>query len=268
MKKRMKPLIAALLLLPLLSACRQPEIENLLVFDPSMATTAPTAAPVIQQVPVDPPVTDWDAELNPAQEEDINPEGQYVPGLGPQPGYVFAGATPMPLNPIDMPTPTPRPKLTFTYREYDVTRMGISFSAPDNWEVDDSVDGIILLQQPEADVLDNYRAFLSIEIRATNATLSKAEMRTQLKGILETLRGGYVTWEQKVEAERTLMQKTGFYNDYRGVMMDGTIVRGRVQVASVNKKTVTVHISCPGGFNEDFMGGVYTKLRNTLKETR
>jgi len=267
MKKIILPLITALILLLLLSACKQPEVENLIVFDPSMATIAPTATPAPA---TEVPVTDWDAETNPADEEDINPPvsgGPGIPGVGPQAGYAFAGATPMPLNPIDMPTPTPRPKLTFNYREYDVTRMGIIFSAPDNWIVDDSVDGILLLYQPDTDILDNYRAVLSIEVRAAS-TLNKAEMRNQLKGILETLRGGYVTWEQKVEAERTLIGKTGYYNDYRGVMLDGTIVRGRVHVASINRRTFTVHLSCPGGFNEDFMGGVYTKLRNTLKETK
>ena len=56
---------------------------------------------------------------NPASEEDNG----YTAASGAYNANgerVYAGATPIPIDPIDMPTPTPRPELTFTYGEYNV----------------------------------------------------------------------------------------------------------------------------------------------------
>ena len=256
-------LILAAALLASLSACQKPPVIPDLDIAGSGGQIIGASNPTLPPDPTDPPFTDWDNEEDPLLEEDAD-----VPNDTQVSVPRYAGATPMPLDPIDMPTPTPRPKLTFSYQIYDVTRLGISFEGPAGWEQDDSADGIVTLRQPEREILDNYRAFLSIEVRSVGSTLTRNDMRTQVNGIFDTLRSEYITWEPKVAAERTLFGQPGMYNDYRGILPDGTIVRGRVHVCSINKKTVTVHLSCPAGFNEDYMGNVYVKMRATLKETK
>ena len=40
---------------------------------------------------------------------------------------IYAGATPVPIDPVDLPTATPKPELTFTYDWYTASKLGISF---------------------------------------------------------------------------------------------------------------------------------------------
>jgi hypothetical protein len=47
-------------------------------------------------------------------------------------------------------------------------------------------------------------------------------------------------------------------------MFDGTIVRGRVHMALLDGRLLTMHVSCPGWYNTDYMT-VYTHIRDTLK---
>jgi len=270
MKKRLLSVIMALLLMGALSSCKEPDLPDGTMLAGSNNTIISNISTPLPEMTAQPkaPAINFDDSDDPFNEEDFDDTGLVGSNGNAVPVSLYAGATPMPLDPIDMPTPTPPPKLTFTYQTYEITRMGISFSAPVGWEIDDSVDGTIILSQPLHSVLDNYRAYLSIEIRSVGSTLTKAEMRSRLTGTLDTIRGEFVSWENKQAADRTLFGQPGLYNDYRGVMLDGTIVRGRVHVACVSKKAVIVHLSCPGNFNEDYMGGVYAKLRSTLKETK
>lgn len=276
MKRKIGLALMALVILAVLSACqpRQPELEGLQTAQQGQIiyqtpTTPPTQPPQSPDTADEPEETDWDSVNNPQEEEGITPDTLALADANVQTTqWPYAGATPMPLDPIDMPTPTPRPKLAFTYQTVEAANLGITFDAPLGWVRDDSQDSSIILWEPESEIKDNYRAFLSIEVRSTGSTLSKSEMKNLVGGIFDTLGAGYDKWEPKVAADRTLMGEAGMYNDYRGVMMDGTIVRGRVHVASVNKKTVTVHLSCPAGFNQDYMDNVYVKLRATLKELK
>ena len=62
------------------------------------------------------------------------------------------------------------------------------------------------------------------------------------------------------------VKKDGYYANYRGVYYDGTIVRGRVMVALLdNRQIITLHMTCPGWFNESYMN-VVAHFRDTVKQ--
>ena len=66
---------------------------------------------------------------DPASEED---NGSYASGAAYN-DYgqaIYAGATPIPLDPIDMPTPTPKPVLTFSYGIVAADKLRLNFEAP------------------------------------------------------------------------------------------------------------------------------------------
>ena len=104
-----------------------PEADGSIQRDPMTITEAPTSAPTAD------PWQDYD----PASEEDTdsynyNPEGSYDE-YGNQ---LYAGASPIPLDPIDMPTPTPKPVLPFSYGDVDASNIGLTFQAPVGWGIE------------------------------------------------------------------------------------------------------------------------------------
>lgn len=276
MKRRIALGLLALLLLAVLSACGQSQgklPDDTQVAQPGQQVFKdnPSANPPPESLPVEDltePEMDPDQEQAAAlNEEDVMGELGYEEGALIAVNTSFAGATPMPLDPIDMPTPTPREKLQFAYNTYEVARLGISFDGPVGWETDEAVENTVVLLEPEFQIRDNYRAYLMIEVKGTGSTPSKAEMRNQVLGILKTMSDEYAEWRNTNTADRTLMDEDGVYADYRGVQTDGTIVRGRIHIASKDKKLITVHMSCPAEYNEDYTQGMYVKFRNTLKFT-
>ena len=73
--------------------------------DPLNVTEEPTAEPTPTLVPAD--FYDTDDDYDPASEEDDN--AYLADGVYDERGLsVYAGTTPIPIDPVDMPTPTPR----------------------------------------------------------------------------------------------------------------------------------------------------------------
>ena len=200
---------------------------------------------------------------DPSAEEDIGTA--YVPGAvyDDYGNTLYAGATPIPLDPVDMPTPTPRPELTFGYTEIVLDSMGIKFEAPQGWMMDNTTPGTVVLMDPQS--YDNYNANMTVTISSVPATYRLADVKEELRNYLETMGKGFSTWKTYESAARTLMGKDGYYNNYRGEMADGTVVRGRVMVALLDgNRIMIVHMAAPGWFNESYMG-VVAHFRDTLK---
>lgn len=198
---------------------------------------------------------------DPASEED---RGGYSAG-SPMDAYgntLYAGTTPIPLDPIDKPTPTPRPEKSFTYAETAASRIGIKFEAPVGWYADETVENTFIIRDPET--LDDYQAFMSVEVSPVAGTYKLADVKTDVKALLSELgQYNYEEWDVTSTSARTLFKKDGYYADYRGVMYNGTIVRGRVHIALLDgNKIVTVHLSCPGWYNTSYQK-VYQRFRET-----
>ena len=197
---------------------------------------------------------------NPASEED----GAAVAAAAPV-NRIYAGATPIPIDPIDMPTPTPRPELTFTFGEYVSTKLGLTFKSAVGYEINENISGKYILTEPAAAVKDNYPCTITLEVSGITKTYSANDLKNDLARFLENEGASYTTWETYKAASKKLMNGTGYYNNYRGVLADGTIVRGRVHMAIISDtQRLTLHISCPGWYNSSYMK-IYDAIHSSIK---
>lgn len=267
MKKKL--LISGLLLLTvlLLTGCGSGQPQ---------ATTTPEAPSIYTQAPAMaiPTMVPLPEGIDPSAEEDTDAEyidpaltgQQAAPMATEAPSSVFAGATPILLNPIDMPTPTKHPPLVFTYATYTATKMGLSFESVAGYEVEDGAADTYILREPAATVKDNYPVEIVLTLTPVNANYKKTDVRADVRAKLADLgKLNYQRWEPTNTAERTLLKSPGYYADFRGVKVDGTIVRGRVHMALLpDNKLLMLQISHPAEYSNDYMG-VHTHMRSTLK---
>lgn len=202
---------------------------------------------------------------NPSSEEDYDIQLGDINGTADD-SMEFAGATPIPLDPVDMPTSTPRKEIAFTYANYTATKLGLSFECVAGYTVDDSQPDTYVLTEPLDQMKDNYTVQFSLAISPVGASYTKASIKNDVRNYATDLgKVNFKEWRLFDTAERTLLGKPGYYVNYRGVMHDGTIIRGRVHMALLdNNRLLTLNFSCPGEYNSDYTG-VYTHMRNTLK---
>ena len=266
MRKKIALLLALLMTAAVLSGCQQetnvyPEAGKTTprVIQQGDALATPTPTPTV--VPAD--FYDTDAGYDPLAEEDDSLTGSYALGVFNEMGdSVYAGTTPIPLDPIDMPTPTPRPDLVFNYAEYTASKLGLSFEAPNDWTVTTDDGTTYTLTDPNT--RDGVNAFISITVSTVGGTYKLTDVKNDLKSQLAEIQKNYPTWSVAVAAGRTLMGEDGYYNTYRGEEFDGTVVRGLVHIVLLSGRTVTIHLQAPGWFNTSYTK-VYSKMRNTLK---
>lgn len=207
---------------------------------------------------------DWDS-YDPASEEDNGASfmaGAVYDDMG---NNVYAGASPIPLNPIDMPTATPRPALTFAYGPVEIPSLRLSFEAPAGWTVDASAADTVVITDPNT--YDNYNASMTISITPVSNSYKLNDVKNTVRDKLKEIgQYNYSKWTTTTLSPRTLLKKDGYYANYRGEYYDGTVVRGRVMVALLDgNKIITLHMSCPGWYNESYMN-VVAKFRDTVKQ--
>ena len=261
MKKLMTIATLALVLLIVTGCQPQGQTPNANASNPPVQTQAapmmlPLAVPTVQGLP---------EGYDPSSEEDydilLGDTGDDGDDL-----QIFAGATPIPLNPVDMPTPTPRQDIVFTYATYTATNLGLTFESVAGYTVDDSQPDTYILNEPADRVKDNYPVQFLLSLSPVGANYTRNSIRTDVRNYATDLgKVNYKEWRLYDTAERTLMGKPGYYVNFRGVMHDGTIVRGRVHMALLdNQRLLTLSFTCPAEYNSDYTG-VYTHMRSTLK---
>jgi len=213
--------------------------------------------------------------IDPSAEEDYGDGVEFI-GAAAQsqahsdtaelPSSSYAGSTPIPLNPIDMPTPTPRAPLSFTYALYSATRLGLSFESVAGYDIDDSTGDSYILREPQSQWKDNKGVVISLTLTSVTKNYNKTDVKKDIITKLKDLGTvNYQSWKPTNPAERNLLNAPGYYADYRGVLMDGTIIRGRIHMAILpGNKLLTLQIEHPGEYNTDYIG-VYTHIRNTIK---
>ena len=183
----------------------------------------------------------------------------YMPGVG-----YSVGATPIPIDPLDMPTPTPRPSLTFQYGAVVAPNLGIEFEAPAGWNVDVSDRSMVVLTDPNQ--YDGINATMTIRIQNVSGEYDLADVKREVTEMLKEIgQYNYTSWQTYSTERRTMMGREGYYANYRGEMYDGTVVRGRVQVALLDgNRILTLHMKAPGWFNESYMN-VVAQFRDTVR---
>jgi hypothetical protein len=252
-------------LLAALSGCAAPQL-----FD--MPTQAPPGygSPTATPEPTAVPQGDTQVAGDPLGEEGIGGDNtaEAPQDVASVETYAFAGSTPLPLDPIDLPTPTPRPALTFSYETYEATKLGLKFDGPVGWTRDDSIDDTFTITEPEK--RDNYTAFITIRKVPVSKDYNQSDLVKEVQDMLDTISSTNFNksdWRPSNTAARTLMDNDGVYADYSGTLVDGTRVRGRVHVICIDKVLYSIHMSHPAGYNSDYLK-IHAKIRDTMALTK
>ena len=263
-KKTIAMLILLVAAVILLAGCGEKEVlpNAGIVYQPDpLVPATDTPAPQPEQTAAN----EWGgpAGYDPASEEDTGAE--YLDGAYDEWGNLTQiGATAIPLDPLDMPTPTPRPALAFTYKEYTVESLGLSFEAPAGWVEDESVQWEYTLYDNEK--RDGFQGYVKISVESVSNSYRKSDLKATLKEKLGELHtSGYSEWKDYEINDRTLLRKDGCYTTFRGVMDNGVIVRGYAHLALLdNNRVLTVLVCAPGYYNSSY-SDVYHRVRDTLK---
>lgn len=176
--------------------------------------------------------------------------------------YPFTGATPIVLDPIDMPTPTAAPEISFSYTDYNASKLGLTFRGPEGWNINDEAGNTYTLTEP----FERDGVTATITIVRDNIT-DKPSM-TELKKLVDLeidqmSMAEFQSFQKNSVAERTLLGEDGAYTNYRGVLPGGAVVRGRYHVVAVNNVRYTIHLRHAANFNEDYLKN-YNEIRRTI----
>lgn len=278
MLKRILCLVMAVCLLLVLAGCQEKEVFSTELPDKQAAPEI-TAEPMPQEQNLfgteeakAAPVDFDDGSYDPASEEGGESEpvtdvaADVVVIVTPKPVYENTGATPVPIDPIDKPTPTPLPALTFAYQTYTIGGMHLTFEGPSGWIADESQPDTFILTNP--DVSMAYAASMTVRATSVNKNYGKNDLTKELKGMLDTLASsGLKKWEPSNTATRTFMNTTGVYANYKAVTAEGEEIAGRVIVCCVNKTLYSLHVTYPRGYTETYVNKVYDQFRHTVKIT-
>ena len=211
------------------------------------------------------PVVEFPDDYDPQAEEEDEDEPAEEPGsttaASDQVISKYAGSTPIPIDPVDMPTPTPKPDVTFEYETYDI-KMGYSLDAPTGWEVVQDDANTFILRDPV--MRDNVKGQIMLTAQTVPSTYRANDLRSELSNQLTQLQRNYVQWRVWTPDSRALLGGSGVYNAYRGETYDGTAVRGIVHVALLDRKVVTLSFSAPADYNTSYQR-VYNYVRGHIK---
>ena len=181
--------------------------------------------------------------------------------------YPYAGSSPIPLLPIDAPSPTPRSAITFTYVPYDVASLKLSFEAPAGWVPDDSVSEMYTLTEPEAQIKDGQLGVINVYAVPVNSNYNESSLTTEVKQRLSTIGAtNYVEWKPSLTATRYLMGGKGVYANYSGKLATGVQVGGRIHATCIDNVLYCIQITYPLNFKDDYLN-VFAKVRETIKRT-
>lgn len=179
--------------------------------------------------------------------------------------YPYAGSTPIPLDPIDMPSPTPHPELSFTYASYTAGSLGVTFEAPSGWIVDDSQTEVFMVTEPDSQMHDGKQCVITISAMPVNSNYSERDLKSEVTDRLKTISAvNFSEWKPSLTATRYLMGSKGVYANYTGTRADGVKLGGRIHYACVNNMLYGVEIDFPLEYKDDYLN-VFAKIRETLK---
>ena len=202
-----------------------------------------------------------------AEEDYVDPEygvlEEYTP-VAKGTVYPYAGSTPIPLNPVDMPTPTPKPDLSFTYAKYVASSVGVALEGPENWQINQTQSGIFVLSEPSNQVKDGQQCIITLSAEPIGSTYNQKQLETHVQHRLDSIGGAqFSSFKPSYTATRHMLGSTGVYANYSGTLTDGTQVGGRIQYVSDNGVLYGLEIVFPEGFRNDFID-VFGEVRSSL----
>lgn len=191
-------------------------------------------------------------------------DGLYLPEPEGTP-YPYAGSTPIPLDPVDMPTPTPRAALSFSYAAYSAAGLNLTFEGPVAWQADESEPQVFRLMEPQGQVKDGQQCIITLSAEPVTSNYNEGDLKTQVLQRLDMLAGSeYTEWKPSYTATRYMLGSKGVYANYTATRSDGTEVGGRIQYVCVDHVLYGLEIIYPLGFKDSYMD-VFGQIRNSLK---
>lgn len=193
-------------------------------------------------------------------------ESSYVAYAPDTTVYPYAGSTPIPLDPVDMPTPTPKPKLTYTYGAYTASTVGVTFEGPVNWSVDESQPSMLILSEPVTQIKDGQQCIITLSAEPVSGNYSQNDLKSHVTQRLDTLYSSdYTSWKPSYTATRHMMGALGVYANYSATTSAGVEVGGRIQYVCVDNVLYGLEILFPLGFKDDFID-VFGHIRTTMSK--
>ena len=181
--------------------------------------------------------------------------------------YPYAGSSPIPLNPVDAPTPTPQAPLNFTYISYSPSTVGVSFEAPAGWIADDTYNEVFTLAEPEAQMKNGQLGILNIYAVPVTSNYTESELVQEIKQRLNTIGSlNFSSWKPSLTATRYLMGTMGVYANYTGTLITGVEVGGRIHAVTIDNVLYCIQVTYPLSYRDDFLA-VFSHLRQTIKRT-
>lgn len=291
MKRQWKILLCLLMVLATLSACSGPQEQQKVfaevtqVLGPTVSSTAttppsnpaePGGVSVFAQNPSDligggDGFTGADA----LGEEDYLDDGvyggddEYTNDYGYadvySTPYPYAGSTPIPLDPVDMPSPTPRAAVVFQYDLYTIASLGLSFNGPSGWIPDESVSEMFTLTEPESQMKDSQLGVIKIYASPVNSNYTESNLKSEITQRLKDIGStNFDVWSPTMTASRFLMGSKGIYANYSGTLANGVKVGGRIHTTCIDKVLYTIEIMFPLGYKEDYLN-VFSEMRTSIK---
>ena len=182
--------------------------------------------------------------------------------------YPYAGSTPIPLNPVDMPTPTPKPDLSFSYDKYIASTVGVTFEGPSGWQVNETQRSTFVLSEPTTQIKDGQQCIITISAENVGSTYKRSELETHVEYRLDSIGGSQFTeFKPSYTATRHMLGADGVYANYSGRLTDGTQVGGRIQYVCIDGVLYGLEIVFPEGFRGDFID-VFGQVRSSMNFIR
>lgn len=246
-------LLAALLLCAFaLSGCQ--------AGDPSATSTPiPTASPSPTPSPTPDPTKD------PTINEDMPPLDPTEPG-----------ATPVAIDPIDMPTPTPKPTANVKYDDFSSSAAGFKFSKPNTWiQTSGTVAEFVQFVEPSAEASQRedsgYPARLTMVKYQKGTKQTSDDAKAQLESVMDEMTSEFLELTVNTEyGSLSMGGGKGYYVYYKGVVADPTdpnktySVRGRAGVVAKDQALYQIRLSTPADYF-DYYQEIYRTARNSFK---
>ncbi|MBE0601703.1 MAG: hypothetical protein IH607_07930 [Firmicutes bacterium] len=276
------PCLAAFALL--LSGCQNPQ-ENIIPEVTQFIGPAATQTPTPSPAPEAEPAADFTEEDALAEEEGQVTEtltADFDAGLAAQTNlfnvsstssadataYPYTGSTPIPLEPIDAPTPTPQAPLVFTYISYSPATVGVTFEAPAGWIPDETYNEVFTLTEPESQMKNGQLGILNVYAVPVISDYTQAQLEQEIKQRLNTIGSlNFVEWKPSYTATRYLLGSMGVYAQYTGKLVTGVEVGGRIHAVTIDNVLYCIQITYPLVFRNDYLD-IFAKLRETIKRVQ
>ncbi len=185
-----------------------------------------------------------------------------------------AAATPVAIDPIDMPTPTPAPTPNFVYEAYVNEAMGVSFSIPYTWMLNPGTnhDTTVQFVEPKSEMMDEggYQTRLTVEKVNRGLNQTAADARAYLETTLETLSGSFTNFVPGNIASATMGRANakGAYCYYKAEYEDaeGKVyhMNGRITIVAQGNALYQVRLTAPREWYA-YYEHAFRKVRSTIR---